>query len=709
MALLDVRNLSVDYLTEEGTALHAVDSVSFSLKQGRSLGLVGESGCGKTTVMMSLLRLLPQEGRIVSGQVLFDGQDLLQLSEPEMRHVRWKAISMVFQGAMNALNPVHTVDSQIVEPLRWHGTVPQAAVARQRAGELLEMVGIPAQRGRQYPHQFSGGMRQRAVIAMALACEPRVLIADEPTTALDVMIQAQILELLERLQKDLNLALVIVTHDLGIVAETCDDVLVMYGGMAAEYASIDLIFNSPQHPYTQRLLEAFPDVEEPGSSLASIPGTPPRLDDLPPGCRFEPRCHCSTDICTQAPPPLVEAAPGQWVACYLAGTGHITVPPQELTVSPLAALRPEGQVSSTVPGRLSAPVASAERGLQPPIVQVEGLKKLFPLSRGLYGALTRQPRRNVRAVDGVSFALHRGDILALVGESGSGKTTVGMNILGLQLPTQGWVRFQGYDVAEWAQGHGPSLEEGNGALGTLSRRRRVMLLRERAQMIFQDPYESLNPHHTAFDIVAEPLKIHRLAASRQEKEARVRAAMEACGLTPAEAFWGRFPSELSGGQRQRVVIAGALVLEPELLVADEPVSMLDVSIRADILNLLHELRRERGITILYTTHDLATAGFFTDRMAVMYLGRVVELGPTSQVLARPVHPYTRALISVIPVPNPRRRRQRVILEGEIPNPVDIPPGCRFHPRCPDAMAACQEADPQLHSVAPGHEVACFRA
>jgi peptide/nickel transport system ATP-binding protein len=318
MTLLDVHNLSVDYLADDGTPLHAVENVSFHLEQGASLGLVGESGCGKTTVMMSLLRLLPQEGRIVNGQVIFDGRDLLQLSEAEMRQVRWREMSMVFQGAMNALNPVRTIESQIIEALLLHEVVSDKNSARVRTGELLELVGIPPQRGTQYPHQYSGGMRQRAVIAMALACNPLVLIADEPTTALDVMIQAQILELLERLQRELNLGLVIVTHDLGIVAEVCDEVLVMYGGNVAEYASSDVIFNNPMHPYTSRLLEAFPDVEEPGSLLASIPGNPPRLDDLPPGCHFEPRCEFAGKdaICAQEMPPLEEIAPDHFTACF---------------------------------------------------------------------------------------------------------------------------------------------------------------------------------------------------------------------------------------------------------------------------------------------------------------------------------------------------------------------------------------------------------
>jgi peptide/nickel transport system ATP-binding protein len=320
MALLEVEGLSIDYLADDGQALHAVEDVAFRLEQGRSLGLVGESGCGKTTVMMGLLRLLPAEGRIVGGRILFDGADLLQLSEAGMRQVRWRGISLVFQGAMNALNPVRTIESQIVEALDFHG-IASGREARQRAGELLELVGIPPERGRQYPHQYSGGMRQRAVIAMALSCNPRILIADEPTTALDVMIQAQILEMLEQLQTELELSLILVTHDLGVVAEICEDVLVMYGGMVAEYADSDTIFNRPQHPYTQRLLEAFPDVEEPGSALASIPGNPPRLDDQPPGCRFQPRCHCAgrEARCAQIPPPLVEVEPGHMIACHLYG------------------------------------------------------------------------------------------------------------------------------------------------------------------------------------------------------------------------------------------------------------------------------------------------------------------------------------------------------------------------------------------------------
>ena len=341
------------------------------------------------------------------------------------------------------------------------------------------------------------------------------------------------------------------------------------------------------------------------------------------------------------------------------------------------------------------------------IVQVDSLYKYFPVNRSIIERLRRQPQRVVHAVDGVSFTIQRGEILALVGESGSGKTTVGMNILGLQEPTMGQILFDGYPISEWAKGQlRPSGWNGDDLAG-LSRRKQVMALRRRAQMVFQDPYESLNPRQTIYDCVAEPLEIHSLGLSTVQKNERVRAALEDCGLTPAEHFWERYPDELSGGQRQRVVVASALVLEPELLVADEPVSMLDVSIRADILTLLQSLREQRQITILYTTHDLATAGYFTDSMAVMYLGRIVEIGPTVAVLKEPRHPYTQSLVSVAPIPNPRKRRKRMILQGEVPDPIDVPSGCRFHPRCPVAQESCTTIDPPYIQVSPEHKAACL--
>jgi len=344
-----------------------------------------------------------------------------------------------------------------------------------------------------------------------------------------------------------------------------------------------------------------------------------------------------------------------------------------------------------------------------PILQVRELKKHFPVTRSISERFRRTPHQVVHAVDGVSFTVQRGEILALVGESGSGKTTVGMNVLGLQVPTEGQIIFDGCNISDWAMGDlKPSGQNGDD-VGKLRRRKQVLALRRRAQMVFQDPYESLNPRQTIWEIVAEPLEIHSRGLKQDQKEQLVRSALEDCGLVPADHFWDRYPDGLSGGQRQRVVVASALVLEPELLVADEPVSMLDVSIRAEILTLLQTLRQNRQITILYTTHDLATAGYFTDRMAVMYLGRIVEIGPTVEILKEPRHPYTQALVSVAPAPNPRRRRKRTILQGEVPNPIDVPPGCRFHPRCPQAEARCKEIDPPYVMISESHQAACLLA
>lgn len=341
------------------------------------------------------------------------------------------------------------------------------------------------------------------------------------------------------------------------------------------------------------------------------------------------------------------------------------------------------------------------------ILEVKGIHKYFPVAQSIFKRITFQPLQHVHAVDDVSFSMKRGEILALVGESGSGKTTVGMNVLGLQVPTKGLVMFDGHNVADWSEGNLKKSENNGDQLSDLPKRKQIMILRRRAQMIFQDPYESLNPRQKVFDIVAEPLDIHQLVDNEDEKTEKVRTAMESSGIAPADHFWDRYPDGLSGGQRQRVVIAGALVLEPDLLVADEPVSMLDVSVRAELLTLLNSIREERGISILYTTHDLATAGIFTDRMAVMYLGRIVELGVTRDILLAPKHPYTRALVSVIPVPNPKDRIEKVILEGEVPNPINLPSGCRFHPRCPFVMDECKEIDPELFVVNSGHQVACL--
>ena len=669
--LLEVDNLHVHFHTSRGV-VRAVEGISYKVRAGEVVALVGESGCGKSVSSLAIMRLLAQTGRVTQGRVLFGGRDLLTLGVEEMRAIRGRDIAMIFQDPMTSLNPVLTVGYQICEPLLLHLKMPPAA-AHARALELLQMVGIPDAGTRldQYPHQFSGGMRQRVVIAIALACNPKLIIADEPTTALDVTIQAQILKLMKDLSRDLNIAMVVITHNLGIVARYADRVNVMYAARLAEQGAATAVFAKPLHPYTAGLLRSVPRLDRPrGLKLETIDGSPPDLLAPPPGCRFAPRCAARQSVCESALPDMAEVGEGRYTACLRS---------HELDrEGPLAlGLQAAAQGDATV--------KSVDRAT--PLLQVRELKTYFDVSTGFktFGA----KKAEVRAVDDLSFEVFKGETVGLVGESGCGKSTVGRTLLRLEKSTAGSLVFAGTDVTRVG---------GN----TLKHYRRKI------QVIFQDPFSSLNPRMTIGDIIAEPLLVYQLQPDRKAANARVRELLLQVGLFDYMA--GRYPHELSGGQRQRVGIARALAMEPEFIVCDEPVSALDVSIQAQIINLLEDLQKKLGLTYLFIAHDLAVVRHISDRVIVMYLGRVMEIADRDALYAEPLHPYTQALLEAVPVPDPviEAQREHRVLGGEVPSPLAPPPGCVFHTRCPLADAACKAERPPLREVRPGHFAACIR-
>ncbi|HET7593919.1 MAG TPA: ABC transporter ATP-binding protein [Stellaceae bacterium] len=651
--------MRVHFESSRGT-VHAVDGVSYGVRRGEIVALVGESGSGKSVSALAMMRLLPRTAR-VSGRVLFDGRDLLALPAAQMRALRGRDLAMIFQEPMTSLNPVLSIGLQLTEPLREHLGVSEAR-ARQRAIELLTQVGItdPEHRLRQYPHQLSGGMRQRVMIAMALSCGPKLILADEPTTALDVTIQAQILDLLRDLSRRLGIALVIITHNLGIVARYADRVNVMYAAKLAEQAAAAPLFATPRHFYTLGLLRSIPRIDRGRTArLATIDGLPPDLRELPPGCRFAPRCAARIAGC-ENPAPLAEIAADHHSACIRA---------QDVAAAATA--------TTELGARRATRVIS-------PLLEIEALQKHFGIAVGPRVEL-RTPV--VRAVDDVSLAIGRGETLGLVGESGCGKTTIGRLIVGLETPTAGRIRFEGREIAGDAVGD-------------------FLGFRHRVQMVFQDPYSSLNPRMSVGAFIAEPLLVHRLVPSRAAARVRVTDLLGQVGLYPYMAE--RYPHELSGGQRQRVGIARALALEPSLIVCDEPVSALDVSIQGQVINLLESLRERLGLSLLFISHDLAVVRHISDRVAVMYLGRIVEIADRDTLYDAPRHPYTRALLDAVPVPDPAveaaRRPSR--LKGEIPSPLDPPPGCVFHTRCPIATERCRLEAPLLRELSPGHRAAC---
>ncbi|HHH42724.1 MAG TPA: ABC transporter ATP-binding protein [Gammaproteobacteria bacterium] len=651
------------------SAIRPVDAVSFHIRRGETFALLGESGCGKSMTALALLRLLPQPaGEIVGGSVQLHGEELLSLPETGMRSIRGGRIAMIFQEPMTSLNPVMTVGAQIAESLEQHKGL-RGSQAQRRVIELLDDVGIPdaARRYGEYPHQLSGGMKQRVMIAIALAGDPELLIADEPTTALDVTIQAQVLDLIRRLQEKRGMAVLLITHDLGVVSEMADRIAVMYAGQLVEQAPRNRFFGHAQHPYSDKLFAALPDSSKRTQRLTVIPGTVPPLNQTFHGCRFADRCERAWDTCRSQVPGWFDTGVEQGVRCHLA----------DATLTPAV---PQGAAGSDEPGQAVQAGGAGKETL----LKVDDLKVHFPIHRGFFKRVVGQ----VRAVDGVSLSINEGQTLALVGESGCGKTTVGKGILQLLNTTAGSIRF---DSVELTQLRGEALRS----------------RRSDFQIIFQDPYSSMNPRMRIVDIIEEGMIAQRIGSNAQQRRQRAQELLRQVGLRPEHIH--RYPHEFSGGQRQRICIARALAVDPKLIVCDEPTSALDVSVQAQILNLLRDLQRKLDLSFLFITHDLSVVSYIADRVAVMYLGRIVEEGEVSEVLEDPAHPYTRALLSAVPQVNLEDRREKIRLEGDLPSPSNPPQGCHFHPRCPQALPECAVHYPPVTHPSATRMVRCHLA
>ena len=659
MTLLEVDGLGVE-VKRYGKWVRVVDNVSFDIDAGETLGLVGESGSGKSLTAAAVTNLLPQSVRRAEGTVSFEQRVVSSLSQNDFRQLRGPKMAMVFQDPQNSLNPAYTIGNQMVEAIRTHHDMNKSD-AVDRAVELLERVGIKHPRDRlgDYPHQFSGGMAQRVMIALAISSQPRLLIADEPTTALDVTVQAQILRLLQSLRDEFGMSLLLISHDLSVIAEMCDRVAVMYAGQLVETGDTRKVFVVPSHPYTEALLGSHPGQHSKGGELVTIPGTVPDPSAMPTGCRFHTRCQYATEVCIDVPPPLVDRG-GTKVRCVRVG---------EILLEGVRS------VKSSAPAHVAATFDGD------PLLVVRNLTKDYAVGGGVFG----RAKRTIRAVDDVNIDVQPGESVGLVGESGAGKTTVGRLVLGLVTPSSGSVVFEGVDSS------------------TL-RGRALRAQRRDIQVIYQNPYASLDPQMTVADSVAEPLDVH-MSLSSEARNERVVELLSQVGLDDSYRF--RYPHQLSGGQRQRVAIARALALKPKLIVCDEPISSLDVSTQAQVINLLNELKRETGIAYLFVGHDLEVVHHISDRVAVMYLGRVVEWGPSDEVYANPRHPYTRMLLGSVLSMDPTQRSLSTMADDTGTQEAPAAGGCPFAPRCPDVIDECRTIDPPPVEIR-GVSVRCIR-
>ena len=692
--LLSVQNLKTYFRTPEGLA-RAVDGISFDIKPNEIFAIVGESGCGKSVTALSIIQLIAQPaGFIADGAIYYKGQDITRLSEVEKRKVQGNDIAMIFQEPMTSLNPVFTIGNQISEAIQEHQNL-RGVAARNAAIEMLDLVGIPEPVARydEYPHQMSGGMKQRVMIAMALSCRPGLLIADEPTTALDVTIQAQILELIQRLQQELQMAVLLITHDLGVVANIAERVAVMYAGKIAEMGTWEQLYETPQHPYTVKLLESTPARDKRGMELHTITGRVPKATEYNDGCRFADRCPKVMDGCDDIVPTLHAVNGSEHnVACHL----YNPEPPfsVQLANRKLAIQKDAKQTKNTdgrteetameegKEGRVGTHPSKLPTFQSSDLLQVKNLCVHYPIQKGIF----KRTVGYVYAVDDVTLDIPRGKTLALVGESGSGKTSFGKAILRLGVPVEGDLVYDGVNIAT-------------------TTRQQMHPYRKRMQIIFQDPYASLNPRMTVGAIIQEGMQTHGIEASGEERQEKVAELMRRVGLSPDMVT--RYPHEFSGGQRQRIGIARCLAVDPEFIVCDEATSALDVSVQAQILNLLKSLQVDFNLTYLFITHNLSVVEYFADEVAVMYLGRIVERGTTEEIFDSPKHPYTRALLSAVPKMDEQTGVEKIRLEGDVPSPINRPVGCHFHPRCPEVMPICKDEYPSATDFTQTHSCNCY--